>query len=103
MVNHIRCTAQLYISEVECTETEYPHTLNISQIGVVTLISMTTLQAIDAKYTEVAARVGPDQEVIFEEEQITLDIPKEGIVLDSGWTITPHTYPGVSIRCYIVC
>ena len=47
--------------------------------------------------------MGPDQEVMFEEEQITLDIPKEGIVLDSGWTITPHTYPGVSIRCYIVC
>jgi len=40
--------------------------------------------------------VGPDQEVMFEEEQITLDIPEEGIVLDSGWTITPHTYPGVS-------
>ena len=40
--------------------------------------------------------MGPDQEVIFEEEQITLDIPKEGIVLESGWTITPFTYPGVS-------
>ena len=33
---------------------------------------------------------------MFEGEEITLDIPKEGIVLDSGWTITPHTYPGVS-------
>ena len=54
------------------------------------------LQAIDARYTEVAARVGPVQEVMFEGEQITLDIPEEGIVLDSGWTITPHTYPGVS-------
>ena len=61
------------------------------------------LQAIDAKYAEVAARLGPDQEVIFEGEQITLDIPKEGIVLDSGSTIPPHTYPGVSIYCYIVC
>ena len=40
--------------------------------------------------------LGPDQEVVFEGEQITLDIPEEGIVLDSGWTITPHTYPGVS-------
>ena len=57
----------------------------------------TTLQAIDAKYTEVAARLGPDQEVIFEEEKITLDIPEEGIVLDSGWSITPHTHPGVSL------
>ena len=67
------------------------------QSGVVTLISITTLQAIDARYTEVAARVGSDQEVTFEGEQITLDIPKDGIVLESGWTITPHTYPGVSL------
>ena len=67
------------------------------QSGVVTLISITTLQAIDARYTEVAARVGSDQEVTFEGEQITLDIPKEGIALESGWTITPHTYPGVSL------
>ena len=58
---------------------------------------MYLLQAIDAKYAEVAARVGPDQEVMFEEEQITLDIPKKGLVLESGWTITPHTYPGVSL------
>ena len=54
------------------------------------------LQAIDAKYTEIAAIVSPDVEVMFEDDQITLDIPKEGLVLESGWTITPHTYPGVS-------
>ena len=47
------------------------------------------LQAVDAKYT--AAGVGDDQEVMFEEEQITLDIPMEGLVLESGWTVTPHT------------
>ena len=40
--------------------------------------------------------MGPDQEVIFEGEQITLDIPKEGIALENGWTIIPFTYPGVS-------
>ena len=34
---------------------------------------------------------------MFEEEQITLNIPKEGLVLESGWTITPHTHPGVSL------
>ena len=54
------------------------------------------LQAIDDRYAEAAARLGPDQEVIFEGKQITLDIPKEGIMLESGWTITPFTYPGVS-------
>ena len=35
-----------------------------------------SLQAIDAKYTKAAAIVGPDQEVIFEGEEITLDIPE---------------------------
>ena len=57
------------------------------------------LQTVDAKYAEITAGVGPDQEVIFEEEQITLDIPKEGLLLESGWTITPHTHPGVSYEC----
>lgn len=54
------------------------------------------LQAIDATYTEVAAEMGPDSEVMFEAGQITLDIPIEGLVLGNGWTITPQTYPGVS-------
>ena len=56
------------------------------------------LQTVDAKYAEVTARVGPDQEVIFEEEQITLAIPKEGLLLESRWTITPYTHPGVSVN-----
>ena len=43
--------------------------------------------------------VGPDQEVMFEEEQISLDIPEEGLFLESGWRIIPHTYPGVSSQC----
>ena len=62
------------------------------------------LQAIDAKYTDLAAKMGPDQEVTFEKEQITLDVPKKGLtcMLESGWTITPHTYPGVSSSCYTV-
>ena len=70
---------------------------------IVYFIACHLLQAIDAKYAEVAARVGPDQEVMFEEEQITLDIPKMGLVLESGWTITPHTYPGVSLcECTVI-
>ena len=53
--------------------------------------------------------MGPDQEVVFEGEKITLDIPNEGILLESGWTITPHTHPAVNyilIRCnvtYVTC
>ena len=40
--------------------------------------------------------MGPYQEVMFEGENITLDIPMEGITLENGWTISPDTYPGVS-------
>ena len=41
--------------------------------------------------------MGPDLKIVFEEEQITLDIPEEGFTLNSGWNITPQTYPGVSL------
>ena len=61
-----------------------------------------SLQAIDAKYTEAAAIGGPDQEVIFEGEEITLDIPKEGISLENGWTITPYAHPGVSLYYFVI-
>ena len=40
--------------------------------------------------------MGPEQKVIFEEEQVTLEIATERVVLGNGWTITPHTYPAVS-------
>ena len=68
-----------------------------------------SLQAVDAEYAEADARLGSSQEVEFEGEKITLDIPKEGIVLESGWTIIPHTLPEVSLFyntlsvCYCRC
>jgi len=34
---------------------------------------------------------------MFEGENITLDIPKEGLLLESGWTITPHAHPRVNL------
>jgi len=37
---------------------------------------------------------------MFEEEDITLNIPKEGLALESGWTITPLTHPGVSLTMF---
>jgi len=62
------------------------------------------LQAVNAEYAKANARMGPYQEVMFEGDMITLDIPGEGIALTSGWTITPHTYPGVSlVRIVVLC
>ena len=60
------------------------------------------LQAVDAKYTEAAAKVGPNQMVTFEGDEITLDITAEGIDLKNGWTITPYTHPGVSLEFNVI-
>ena len=57
----------------------------------------TLLQAADAEYAVAAAKVGPSQMVMFEGDEITLDIPAVGIELRNGWTITPYTRPGVSL------
>ena len=35
--------------------------------------------------------------VMFEEDEIRLDIAAEGVVLENGWTITPLTEPVVSL------
>lgn len=56
------------------------------------------LQAVDSRYAGMAARVGPDQEVMFEDRKITLDIPEEGITLSTGWMITPLTHPAVRMK-----
>ena len=61
------------------------------------LALITLLQAIDAKYAKAAAKAGPSQVVVFEEDEIMLDIAAEGLVLENGWTITPFTYPAVSL------
>ena len=45
---------------------------------------------------------GPDQEVQFEADRITLDVPKEGITVEEGWAIKPLTHPTVSI-CDGIC
>ena len=56
------------------------------------------LQAVHSKYAGMAARVGPDQEVMFQDRKITLDIPEEGVTLTTGWMITPLTHPGVRLH-----
>ena len=55
------------------------------------------LQAVDAEFNEAAAKLGPNQMVMFEDDAITLEIAAEGVDLENGWTITPYTHPGVSL------
>lgn len=39
---------------------------------------------------------GPDLEVEFEVDKISLSIPEDGVCLQNGWTITPLVPPVVS-------
>ena len=40
---------------------------------------------------------GPDFEVQFENEMISLEIPEDGICLKNGWAIRPLVPPVVSL------
>ena len=51
----------------------------------------------DTNYTNATAKAGPSQVVMFEGDEIKLDIAAEGVELKNGWTITPYTHPGVSL------
>lgn len=58
-------------------------------------LDFATLQIVCDNYSSQQAECGPDQEVIFKEDEITLSIPDEGLTLQNGWTITPLMHPGV--------
>jgi hypothetical protein len=53
------------------------------------------IKAIEIKYSEKGALVGPQQSVEFEADAISLDISMEGLSIN-GWQITPLIRPVVS-------
>ena len=53
-------------------------------------------QVVKEDYCRKEALPGPEQLVEFELDQITLNIPPEGITLKEGWKITPLIVPVVS-------
>ena len=54
------------------------------------------LQAMQDVYSSLNAVSGPDLEVEFETDNISLSIPEDGICLQNGWTIKPLVPPVVS-------
>lgn len=54
------------------------------------------MQVVKNEYAENCAESGPCQLVTFDQEVISLDVPKTGIFLDSGWSIVPAAHPAVS-------
>ena len=51
-------------------------------------------QHVESRYSGLTAEPGPDLEVEFEDEQISLSIPEDGI---NGWDIYPLIPPKVCI------
>ena len=44
-------------------------------------------------YSKKGAEAGPYMQVTFVEDEVSLDIPEEGIALPSGWSLVPLVYP----------
>ena len=54
------------------------------------------LQAMQGVYSSLDVVSGPDLEVEFEVDEISLSIPEDGVCLQNGWTIKPLVPPVVS-------
>lgn len=55
------------------------------------------MQAIQDRYSSLDAVSGPDFEVRFEGDTISLVVPEDGICLPNGWSITPLVPPMVGL------
>ena len=53
-------------------------------------------------YEKKCGLAGADQLVEFESNEISLDIPRKGIILDEGWKITPQIAPVVRRDCRVL-
>ena len=42
---------------------------------------------------EQGAEAGPYFEVMFDGDEVSLDIPEDGLTLHSGWSLLPLVYP----------
>lgn len=56
-------------------------------------------QAIIKLYASKKAEPGPEQQLIFKDTKITLDIPKEGHTVCDGWKVFPVMSPQVNHTC----
>ena len=57
------------------------------------LFHLSSDQVVESFYSGKRAEIGPYFEVNFDGEEVSLDIPKDGINLPNGWAIQPLVYP----------
>ena len=53
------------------------------------------LQVVQREYTAKGATVGPDLQIKFGSDLISLELPSEGVTLESGWKLVPLFNPMV--------
>ena len=54
---------------------------------------LTIFQEVEIFYTKLRAEAGPHLDVVFDNDEVVLELPKEGKTLPSGWTLQPLFYP----------
>ena len=53
------------------------------------------MQAVQQEYTTKGAKIGPDLPIEFESDSISLKLPSNEGILDSGWRLIPLFHPMV--------
>ena len=59
------------------------------------------MQNVENFYTKNKAEIGPRFEVIFDEDEVSLEVPEDGITLPNGWSLLPLVYP-TKVRIWVV-
>ena len=67
--------------------------MHICGVVIVIFFFLILCQEVKKFYSGEGAEAGPYLEVIFDGEEVSLDIPIGGIILPSGWSLRPLVYP----------
>ena len=60
------------------------------------------MQTVNKVYSGKGCVEGPDQEIEFAEDKITLEIKESGLVTQDGWSIIPLTPLTVEFNCHCI-
>ena len=55
------------------------------------------LQALREVYSGKRAETGPCLEVVFNKDEVGLEVEEDGVILDNGWSLVPLICP-ISVR-----
>ena len=77
-------------------------TVSNNNVSCISVTMTSPLKESKTKYEEMNAQIGYEGSIDFESDQITLDIPEEGISDHNGWKLLPQAPLAVSYLCMCV-